>query len=153
MSINALDPLSDRVYITASELLKEKKEITVNDLLDVTDFCESIVRSRLDLLVKFNKLGVAKGTGRRPSYYFLPSEDQIALANLNLVDASFDRTFYQIQSMLTALKQQKSKLLTTLNAFEELRQSQDKQIEDIKSLISQNEDALSKIKKLLEVVT
>jgi hypothetical protein len=144
--IDELDPLSDRVYLAACELLKEKKEITINDLLDVTDFCESVIRTRMDLLAKFNKLGVAKGTGRRPSYYFLPSEDQIAQSN-------FGQGFDKIQNRMIVLEQQKSKLLKMLNTIEEFRQSQDELIADIKSLLSQNEFYVSEIRKLLEAIS
>lgn len=146
MSINELDPLSSRVYIAACELLKEKKEITINDLLDVTDFSDSVIRTRLDLLAKFNKLGMARGVGRRPSYYFLPNEDQIAQAN-------FDQGFSTIQNRMIVLEHQKSKLLKMLNTIEEFRQSQDELIADIKSLLSQNEFYVSEIKKLLEAIS
>lgn len=111
MSINdELDPLSDRVYIVACELLKEKKEVTINDLLDVTDFSDSVIRTRLDLLAKFNKLGVAKGVGRRPSYYFLPDN------SVSQLDA--DGVIKVLERKLELKQQEEDELIANLKIIQ-----------------------------------
>ncbi len=104
-NLTSLDPLGDRIWSIVSGLLKDKSEITIQDILEATDIKESPVRTRLSLLVKLKHLSCASGTGRRPTYYFLPqSENGLELASPEYVVKALEKAF--------VLKEKEEKLLT-----------------------------------------
>ena len=104
-SLTSLDPLGERIWSIVSALLKDKSEVTILDILDATDIKESPVRTRLSLLVKLKHLSCASGTGRRPTYYFLPqSQEGLELANPEYVVKALEKAF--------VLKEKEEKLLT-----------------------------------------
>jgi hypothetical protein len=69
------DPLRDRVLSIALNLLEQQGEITIQDVVDASSVGESPIRHRMGQLVSMGKLLCAAGTGRRPNYYFLPSDN------------------------------------------------------------------------------
>ena len=91
-NLTSLDPLGDRIWSIVSGLLKDKSEITIQDILEATDIKESPIRTRLSLLVKLKHLSCASGTGRRPTYYFLP-ENQNELASPEYVVRTLQKSF------------------------------------------------------------
>ncbi|MEY3304730.1 MAG: hypothetical protein ACK5RE_19260 [Pseudanabaena sp.] len=74
--LTTLDPLGERIWLIVSDLLKSKNEITVQDVFEASDIKESPIRTRLSLLVRLKYLASVAGTGRRPTYYFLPQNHE-----------------------------------------------------------------------------
>lgn len=68
------DPLRDRIFSVATELIAERGEITIQEVIDASNITESPVRLRISELVAMGKLICAQGIGRRPNYYFFPVE-------------------------------------------------------------------------------
>jgi hypothetical protein len=92
-SLTSLDPLGERIWSIVSALLKDKSEVTILDILDATDIKESPVRTRLSLLVKLNYLRSVNGTGRRPTYYFLPqAQNDPELASTECVIKTLEKS-------------------------------------------------------------
>lgn len=105
-SLTALDPLGERIWSIVSALLKDKSEVTILDILEATDIKESPVRTRLSLLVKLNYLNSVNGTGRRPTYYFLPqTQNAPKLASTECVIKTLEKSL--------ALKELEEKQLLT----------------------------------------
>ncbi len=91
--LTALDPLGDRVWSIVADLLKNKSEVTIQDLLEVSDIKESALRNRLNLLVKLKHLACVNGTGRRPTYYFLPqAQNNPELASTECVIKTLEKS-------------------------------------------------------------
>lgn len=106
--LTALDPLGDRVWSIVAELLKNKSEVTIQDLLEVSDIKESALRNRLNLLVKLKHLACVNGTGRRPTYYFLPqTQNDPELASTECVIKTLEKS-------LAAKDLEEKQLLTQL---------------------------------------
>ena len=105
-NLTSLDPLGERIWSIVSALFKDKSEVTIQDILDATDIKESPVRTRLSLLVKLNYLKSVNGTGRRPTYYFLPpTQDDPELASTEYVVKTLEKSL--------ALKELEEKQLLT----------------------------------------
>ena len=106
--LTALDPLGDRVWSIITDLLKNKSEVTIQDLLEVSDIKESALRHRLNLLVKLKHLACVNGTGRRPTYYFLPqTQTDPELASTECVVKTLEKS-------LTSKELEEKQLLTQL---------------------------------------
>lgn len=73
-SFDLSDPLRDRVWDIARDLLSRQNEITVYDVVEASNITESPIRLRLGQLVNMGRLKHAPGAGRRPAYYFLPKD-------------------------------------------------------------------------------
>lgn len=109
--LTALDPLGDRVWLIVSDLLKSKSEITVQDVFEASDIKESPLRTRLSLLVRLKYLAAVSGTGRRPTYYFLPQ------ANEGVEIASPEYVLKTLEKSLVAKEQEEKRLLAELQAI------------------------------------
>lgn len=68
-----LDPLGERVLRSVKAILSTSSKTTIKEVSDSVGVGESAVRKRLSHLVNLNLLKCDQGTGRTPSYYYLPS--------------------------------------------------------------------------------
>jgi len=105
-----LDPLGDRVWLIVSDLLKSKNEITVQDVFEASDIKESPIRTRLSLLVRLKYLASVVGTGRRPTYYFLPQDHE------GVELASPEYVLKTLKNSLVLKEQEEKRLLAELQA-------------------------------------
>lgn len=112
--LTSLDPLGERIWAIVSGLLKTKTEITIQDVLEVSDITESPIRSRLNLLVKLKYIGSANGTGRRPTYYFLPNPN-----DLQKQEATPEQIIQALQKSLEKVSRKEKKLQEQLSALKE----------------------------------
>lgn len=109
--LTTLDPLGERIWLIVSDLLKSKNEITVQDVFEASDIKESPIRTRLSLLVRLKYLASVVGTGRRPTYYFLPQNHEGAEL------ASSDYVLKTLEKSLIAKEQEEKRLLTELQTI------------------------------------
>lgn len=136
-----LDPLGQQIYIFSQQWLAETAErLTIKDILDGLESLgmhvgDSAVRERLNDLVGHGKLKCLPGSGRRPSYYFLP--DGISgLGNADSASSDADliaKLSELINSKSEAISELESRLAQKRNEIEELKR--DKQtLEDALSV-------------------
>ena len=80
LASGGMDPFGEQLLSMALELLGKQERITIKELLDAFEekgiqAGDSVVRERVSELVDRRQLECLPGSGRRPSYYFLPNND------------------------------------------------------------------------------
>jgi predicted transcriptional regulator len=115
------DPLRERILSIALELFKSNGEITIQDVVDASNIKESPIRHRLSQLVSLGKLSFARGTGRRPNYYYLPKEvtsENSDLDDLHELAKLVKQKEMNIHQQIVSLQQEREKVLADLSAIE-----------------------------------
>jgi predicted transcriptional regulator len=108
-----LDPLGSQVLDVVKHLLSEGEmdRVTIQDVMDEVSAGDSAVRQRLNQLVDLGHIECWTGSGRRPSYYFLPkahvdetahqgatpSEDESMLTQLLEMNRAAANEIHQIE--------------------------------------------------------
>ncbi|WP_310411469.1 hypothetical protein [Chamaesiphon sp. OTE_8_metabat_110] len=120
-SIEQDDALRERILSIALELFKSNSEITIQDVVDASNIKESPIRHRLGQLVSMGKLSFARGTGRRPNYYYLPKEvttENSDLDDLHELAKLVKQKEMNIHQQIVSLQQEREKVLADLSAIE-----------------------------------
>jgi predicted transcriptional regulator len=120
-SIEQDDALRERILSIALELFKSNSEITIQDVVDASNIKESPIRHRLSQLVSLGKLSFARGTGRRPNYYYLPKEvtsENSDLDDLHELAKLVKQKEMNIYQQIVSLQQEREKVLSDLSAIE-----------------------------------
>ena len=115
------DALRERILSIALELFKSNSEITIQDVVDASNIKESPIRHRLSQLVSLGKLSFARGTGRRPNYYYLPKEvtsENSDLDDLHELAKLVKQKEMNIHQQIVSLQQEREKVLADLSAIE-----------------------------------
>lgn len=121
LTIEQDDPLRERILSIALELFKSNSEITIQDVADASNIKGSPIRHRLSQLVSLGKLNFARGTGRRPNYYYLPKEDTgetSDLDNLHELVKLTKQKELNINEQIVSLQKELEKVLADLAAIE-----------------------------------
>lgn len=96
-----LDPLGEQVWAVVKSLLSEGEmdRVTIQDVADEVSAGESAVRIRLNRLASMGRIECWVGSGRRPSYYFIPKNDSKPIRQ----DSSTNTSQDGVEAMLAQL--------------------------------------------------
>lgn len=161
------DPVTNRVFEIALKLLESCDEITVKGVVQASKFSDSPVRKRIAWLVDTGKLGIRLGSGREPSYYFLPNIKSAGMEPVrvdiddipdNLVDITDDSANHLDDSVKARITLESIDLLLeniqiNENHLKELITKKEDEIKDSQILIAQVENKLKDIAVLKQSVT
>ncbi|MBF2089426.1 MAG: hypothetical protein IGR80_04020 [Synechococcales cyanobacterium K44_A2020_017] len=120
------DPLELHIRDVAFDLLGQTDRITIMDVVENVPAGESAVRNRLNALVESGQLDCLPGSGRRPSYYFLPSSKP----SLQKVSVHYhDKAIMTDEELLEHLQHEELDLLEQIEVVRRDREALERVIE------------------------
>jgi predicted ArsR family transcriptional regulator len=119
-----LDPLGSQVLDVVKHLLSEGEmdRVTIQDVMDEVSAGDSAVRQRLNHLVDLGHIECWTGSGRRPSYYFLPKTNASEVADRNATPS-------EDESMLTQLLEMNRAAVSEIQQIEKEMESRQAQLD------------------------
>lgn len=124
-----LDPLATYVLNVAYRLIALGERITIKELIEEVPAGESAIRDRLNQLVDIGKLECIPGSGRRPTYYYLPrrtvTNSSKSLDSLDVVD---EEVLERIKDKELALREEIAEIQRELESVIQDREALEKAI-------------------------